>query len=268
MYRRGLGVDKDLAEAVRWYRMSAKQGHAHAQFNLAAAYFNGDGVQVSDELALAWFLVASESGSEEAKDGVQRLTAQLSPERIARAKLTVAKMYDDGAELRQDYSKAVKWYTDAADSGYLPAKYILATVYAQGRIIARDEKKVVKLCDEAAKQRYIPALFCMGQAHEKGLGIERDLKKSSEYYKMAAQGGLPQAMVKLAIFLRDGSGIKPNDKEAYMWLLLAKRNGQPVDQDLAQIEARLSAKDRRKVQEKANQWRPARTPFLISRDLR
>jgi len=43
MYANGRGVPEDDAEAVRWYRLAAEQGHAHAQYNLGVKYDNGDG---------------------------------------------------------------------------------------------------------------------------------------------------------------------------------------------------------------------------------
>ena len=41
MYANGLGVPEDDAEAMRWYRLAADQGHADAQVNLASMYFTG-----------------------------------------------------------------------------------------------------------------------------------------------------------------------------------------------------------------------------------
>ena len=41
MHANGLGVPEDDAEAMRWYRPAADQGHADAQVNLASMYFTG-----------------------------------------------------------------------------------------------------------------------------------------------------------------------------------------------------------------------------------
>ena len=41
MHANGLGVPEDDAEAMRWYRLAADQGHADAQVNLASMYFTG-----------------------------------------------------------------------------------------------------------------------------------------------------------------------------------------------------------------------------------
>ena len=40
MYDFGEGVPQNDAEAVRWYRMAAEQGHAKALFNLGFMHFN------------------------------------------------------------------------------------------------------------------------------------------------------------------------------------------------------------------------------------
>jgi TPR repeat protein len=44
MYRDGDGVPEDDAEAARWYRLAADQGHAPAQFNLGLMHATGEGV--------------------------------------------------------------------------------------------------------------------------------------------------------------------------------------------------------------------------------
>lgn len=51
----GLGVDKDLAEAVKWYTQAAQQGHPGAQNNLAYCYYNGLGTEIDKQQAADWF---------------------------------------------------------------------------------------------------------------------------------------------------------------------------------------------------------------------
>jgi uncharacterized protein len=47
MYANGRGVQKDYAEALKWYRLAADQGLASAQHNLGFMYANGWGVEIS-----------------------------------------------------------------------------------------------------------------------------------------------------------------------------------------------------------------------------
>ena len=44
MYATGQGVPEDDTEAVRWFRLAAEQGHAHAQLVLGFNYDYGLGV--------------------------------------------------------------------------------------------------------------------------------------------------------------------------------------------------------------------------------
>ncbi|MEG1553372.1 MAG: tetratricopeptide repeat protein, partial [Kiritimatiellia bacterium] len=53
-YANGKGVARDAAEAVKWYRKAAEQGHADAQNRLGVCYANGDGVTRDDVEAVKW----------------------------------------------------------------------------------------------------------------------------------------------------------------------------------------------------------------------
>src|SRR6266536_2938161 len=55
-----LGVAKDKAEAVKWYRKAAEQNVADAQFSLGACYANGQGATKDDAEAVKWFRKAAE----------------------------------------------------------------------------------------------------------------------------------------------------------------------------------------------------------------
>ena len=47
MYRDGLGVDQDYAQAIKWFKISANNGHANARWCLAYMYEDGHGVTKS-----------------------------------------------------------------------------------------------------------------------------------------------------------------------------------------------------------------------------
>ena len=62
MYQLGYGVPEEDAEAERWYRLAADQGHADAQSNLGLMYARGDGVPEDDAEAVRWYRLAAEQG--------------------------------------------------------------------------------------------------------------------------------------------------------------------------------------------------------------
>ena len=89
MYARGLGVPQDYAEAVRWYRLAADQGHASAQNNLGVMYGTGAGVPQDYVQAHMWFnLAASRSTGEQRDESVSnrdRPAGQLTPDGLNEA---------------------------------------------------------------------------------------------------------------------------------------------------------------------------------------
>ena len=58
----GVGVEKDFAEAVKWYRKAAEQWYAPAQYELGKCYEKGEGVEQDYIEAFKWFHEAAEQG--------------------------------------------------------------------------------------------------------------------------------------------------------------------------------------------------------------
>ncbi len=58
----GQGVTKDEAEAVKWVRKAADQGHADAQLLLGGMYANGRGVTKDEAEAVKWYRKAADQG--------------------------------------------------------------------------------------------------------------------------------------------------------------------------------------------------------------
>ena len=59
-FAEGLGVERDLALAVRWLSLAAEAGDPIGQRNLATLHFRGDGVARDDGRAAALYRAAAE----------------------------------------------------------------------------------------------------------------------------------------------------------------------------------------------------------------
>ena len=94
MYAYGRGVPKNDAEAVKWYRLAADQGFARAQHNLGLIYANGTGVPQDDVLAYAWLNLAGEQGNELASGNKDKLRTRMTANQIARAQELSATLFD------------------------------------------------------------------------------------------------------------------------------------------------------------------------------
>ena len=115
MFANGLrvGPESDAAEAAKWYRLAARQGHATAQNNLAAMYAYGRGVPQDDAEAVRWY----------------RLSAE---QRFADAQSNLGLMYANGIGVPKNDAEAVKWFRPAADQGLARAQHNLGLMYANG----------------------------------------------------------------------------------------------------------------------------------------
>jgi TPR repeat protein len=61
-YFNGIGVAKNLDEAVKWFRKAADQGYVKAQSDLGACYFNGSGVAKDLVEGVKWYRNAADQG--------------------------------------------------------------------------------------------------------------------------------------------------------------------------------------------------------------
>src|SRR5437667_25640 len=114
-----LEVEKDLVEAVKWYRKAAEQNIASAQYNLGICYSDGQGVAKDDVEAVKWYRKAAE------KD-------------IAPAQSNLGTCYYDGQGVAKDYVEAMKWFRKAAEQNDAKAQYNLGVCYANGLGVAKD----------------------------------------------------------------------------------------------------------------------------------
>jgi TPR repeat protein len=99
LYRWGQGVEKDIAQAIHWYRQAAEKGFSRAQANLAAIYLQGEeGTPVDYDEAHKWFAAAA----------VQNLAV---------AQYNLGLMYELGLGVEKNEARALGWYNLAAKAG-------------------------------------------------------------------------------------------------------------------------------------------------------
>ena len=72
-YKYGEYVEKDLVEAVKWFRKSAEQDYQWAQYHLGECYLEGKGVAQDKTEAVKWLRKAAEQGNESAKEKLKSL---------------------------------------------------------------------------------------------------------------------------------------------------------------------------------------------------
>jgi len=124
--------DKSYTEAAKWYRMSAEQGYAEAQYELGEMYYAGEGVEKNYSEALKWIRKSADQGN-------------------ANAQNTMGHMYYLGDGVTENFSEAVKWYRKSAEQGNKYAQYNLGKMYESGDGVTLDYEKAVEWYQKAAK---------------------------------------------------------------------------------------------------------------------
>ncbi|WP_455211261.1 tetratricopeptide repeat protein [Kaarinaea lacus] len=132
MLERGRGVNKDLAEAFKWYLKSAEQGNTKGAFRTGLAYLKGKGVGKDMDSAFQWLQQASDRGYE-------------------RANYYLGVMYEKGDGVEVNYTRALSHYKKALSAGYAPAKERIADVQKA----IQEEDRLRKARAEAAARRQL-----------------------------------------------------------------------------------------------------------------
>ena len=178
MYQDGLGVPKDLGQAVAWYRKAAEQGFAAAHSNLGVMYQNGWGVPKNFGQAVAWYRKAAEQG-------------------FAAAHSNLGVMYQNGSGVPKNFGQAVAWYRKAAEQGFAAAHSNLGVMYQNGWGVPKDFGQAIALYRKAADQGIAAAQNNLGFLYQNGLGVPKDLQQAIAWYRKATEQGLADAQTNL-----------------------------------------------------------------------
>lgn len=168
-HTKGLGgVEKDYAEAVKWFRLAAAQRYMKAQYYLGVLYGTGDGVTKDDAEAAKWWLLAAAQG---------HVVAQWF----------LGGAYSRGEGVAQDYAESAKWYRLAAAQGNADAQHSLGLLYSAGRGVVQDYVRAFMWDSLAAAQgspgarRFVDGAskLLTAQQIEQGQNLARACKASN-----------------------------------------------------------------------------------------
>ena len=193
---------KDYEQARAYYEQSGD--NPYAQIGLGFLYYNGNVVEQDMEKGREIFQSAADQGIIEGYYGLAMVAenegdyetalehynkvAQEGTEQcyiaVAMSGLGYIYAFSDGVE--QDGTKAVEWYTKAADLDHTGAMYNLGTMYAYGIGVERDGTKAVEWYTKAADLGEKVAMNNIGYMYANGEGVEQDAEKAIEWYTKAA----------------------------------------------------------------------------------
>ena len=78
-------MPQNCAEAAKWFRLAADQGHVVAQDVLGGQYFSGRGVLQDHVVAYMWLSLSAAQGDRDAAETRDRVMKLMIPAQIAEA---------------------------------------------------------------------------------------------------------------------------------------------------------------------------------------
>jgi len=135
IYANGKGVNKDIYQAMEWYKKSAEQGNTAAQYNLAKLIAQRPDSKDprAQERIRYWLEKAAKGGQKEAMNDL-------------------ALLYLNGKGVKENKLKAFELFKKAAQLGDASAQINVALMYAWGKGIPNDKIKAYKNLKQALTQ--------------------------------------------------------------------------------------------------------------------
>jgi len=208
MYDFGYGVPEDDKEAVKWYRLAAKQGVAEAQINLAIMYDSGYGVEEDGQKAIKWYRLVAKPKYIKANTNIYDLAKQYIPlalkilksdaeKGIAETRPYFKNMCHYGYEIPEDYEEAVKWCQLAAERGPVLHKGISQAKMIVYLLAKRGVPSALKILKSDAENGVAEAQNDLAVMYDFGYGIEEDDQEAVKWYRILAKNKNTQAKNKL-----------------------------------------------------------------------
>lgn len=262
LHLNGVGVEKNLDQAINLFISCARRGHSSAIFQLedmakkktltaeglillGDCYREGIGVRVNKQKVYTYYVNALLSTKQDPSKNNYRAIAQLrlGDYYQADSKSTNAfEFYKQSAELgnaeaqikvgdhyfaqktntKTNRKEGFKWYMKAAAQGNPQGQYYVGHCYFQGSGTETDQEKGNSFLEKAANQGHAQAQQLLGKHLYKGLGIEREVESGLEFLKKAAAQGDPSAIYFLKNEIRQES--KKNSSVSTSTSLFLKNN--------------------------------------------
>jgi TPR repeat protein len=186
MYQNGQGCEIDEQKALAFYEKGAELKQPYALFNLAIIYMNGLCNVVTDQFK------------------AHNLHMQAAEREVPPAMYEVGLMLERGLGCLQNYSEAAFWYEEAAKRGHAESFNNLGVLYKDGHGVNQDRDRCFLCFSRAADADLAEGLYNLGQLYDHGYGCEMDHDKALDLCRKAAYKGHAKAKEIIKKMQEDG----------------------------------------------------------------
>lgn len=126
-----------------------------------------------------------------------------------------------------NYTEALKWYTLAANSGYVDAMKLVSAMYYQGQGTEENHTYALEWAKKAAIAGDIDSQRNTALLYYKGDGTEKNLEEAFYWQKKVAENkqARKEELFRLGMFFLNGIGCTQNFDEAIRWFKKAADSG-------------------------------------------
>ena len=156
-------AEQDRKKAAYWFKESASQGNANAQYRLGNMYYR------------------------DRKGFFEKLADKFIPNLHQTAPSGYSYSGSTESGIPQDKDKALFLFEKSAEQGHPGGQYMLAEIYSSGTVVKKDTKKAYKLYSKAANQNFSPAQDRLANLYLQGIGTPLNFKKAAYWFERALE---------------------------------------------------------------------------------
>jgi TPR repeat protein len=213
MMTQGTGTIKDPQDGIKWLDKAAKSNQPGARYQIGLAIMKGQAPNKTQELAYQYLLPFANDhdataqyyigkmdlANKHAKQGISFLTAAAKQGNIHAAML-LAKTYQTGKAIPQNYYEAFYWFTQASEKNNADANYYLAELYLNGQGVKKDRARAISLFNDAAKQPDLSKeiSYELAQRYLSGNPVKKNIATATKLLRLPAAEGYKNATLQLA----------------------------------------------------------------------
>jgi hypothetical protein len=198
LYEEGIGVQKDLEKARKWYLKAwavatPSDKGSYAGWSKYAVWY--DIMVLHPVSRIAYFYAEGLGGPQQPEDAVEIWKIACDNGNV-RACNILGMKYFDGEIVDQDFEVAASFFQKGCDAGppsHETACGNLGTLYARGKGVPQNDKKAVNLFEKGCESNNGWSCYNLAKAYENGNGVTSDEEKASKLYEKACELDQEQA---------------------------------------------------------------------------
>ena len=228
-YHYGKGVEKNLEQAVKYYKKAIALGDTWSKDKLKELCIDPDtpfyDPELSDDMKTILdffnneeYAIADQNELDEVIDKLSKYAKQGNPT----AQFTLGKCYLEGIGVEESLQKARVWISKAAENGHPTALSAMAEAYHYGEDIQADDRKAFQYIRKAVDCGADPDdMDLLAAFYTYGWGTPVNVSQGLECRKVAAEFGSANAQLMMGLSYEEGDGVQKDESKAFEYYKLA-----------------------------------------------